>query len=127
MTNLGSLPLELIPLIIKQVHQEDLYACTLISKLFYSTTSPFLWQALTISNKASLITINNTILTNPSLGHSIRHVDLGFPLTRADFLDFIKHTVRLETLMINLALIQTNDLSITRHFEFISLIFELSI
>ncbi|ORZ07188.1 hypothetical protein BCR42DRAFT_154870 [Absidia repens] len=129
MTSLGSLPLELIPLIIKQVHdQRDLYACALISKLFYATASPILWQSLTIPNKASLTTINNTLRTNkppppppPSLchaflGHNIRHVDFCFPLTRAEFLAFIQHTVRLESLGINLALIQP-DRTITKHLE----------
>ncbi|ORZ05602.1 hypothetical protein BCR42DRAFT_456751 [Absidia repens] len=105
MNNGNHLPSELISLILRDVDESDLYACTLIDKSFHRESTPLLWRRLDIATEDCLCNLTTMMKESPrSLGELVRTVTLdGSSVTDETLLAFIKHVPFLEHLTLSYA------------------------
>ncbi|ORZ07159.1 hypothetical protein BCR42DRAFT_426446 [Absidia repens] len=106
MTAPSFLPTEIVSLIIQHADAQDLKACTLVNKQFCTVAQPLiLWRTIHLKRKnkrAGYQMINQIVTAHPSVGHHIRHLDLGSSYTWKDdaLLLLMPHVRLLETLIL---------------------------
>ncbi|CAO3593945.1 unnamed protein product [Absidia cylindrospora] len=90
----------IVPLITDYVAQNDLYTCTLISTHFYEIFNPLLWRSVNAQNQPFAHRYLNCLsMTQHSVGHYIRNVNLGDIRWTDQALTNLMHRARLlETL-----------------------------
>ncbi|ORZ11595.1 hypothetical protein BCR42DRAFT_421396 [Absidia repens] len=105
MTKFLHLPAEIFALIMDQVSTEDLLACTLINRSFYSVANPILWRSPRIRTDTTAHLFLQSIMASSSssprkqVGRHIRHVFLHSRYwTDATLLQLLEHAEGLEVL-----------------------------
>ncbi|ORZ11172.1 hypothetical protein BCR42DRAFT_421705 [Absidia repens] len=106
MNNFGSLPFEILSLILKQVDQQDIYTCAFVNQHCHRAAIPLLWRTLSVpdAETADIITdlFESSSSSSPTLlGHHVRHLDFRFfAVTDRLLLRWMPHLPQVTTLTI---------------------------
>ncbi|CAO3593993.1 unnamed protein product [Absidia cylindrospora] len=100
MINFANLPSEIIWLIADRVHQEDLYACTLVSTRFYVIFNQLLWRTIVLENRTIADHFFDCLFkAQHPVGEYIRSIDSAtFQWTDETLINLAHRARRLETL-----------------------------
>ncbi|ORZ12401.1 hypothetical protein BCR42DRAFT_420541 [Absidia repens] len=94
------LPTEIVSLILENVNQKDLYACSLVNHQFHAVANPLLWCSFGIKSAANFQRVMTGLReSNPPMGRYVRHVHLTGFVTDMQLMAFMLHTPLLEDLL----------------------------